>query len=139
LNSGRRGGNVKHLPLAFTEQGVAMLSSVLNSPRAIQVNIAIMRVFVRLRETLSLHKELPRNSPSSNAKSKATTSTSAHSSKPSASSPLRCPNPNLPPEKKAKWASTSAKNSLLIVSRRTTIQNARDCFFVRFIIRLNVR
>ena len=46
------------MPLAFTEQGVAMLSSVLNSPRAIQVNIAIMRVFVQLRETLSLHKEL---------------------------------------------------------------------------------
>jgi hypothetical protein len=58
LNRGGRGRNVKHLPLAFTEQGVAMLSSVLNSPRAIQVNIAIMRVFVRLRETLSLHKEL---------------------------------------------------------------------------------
>ena len=43
---------------AFTEQGVAMLSSVLHSPRAVQVNIAIMRAFVRLRETLSLHKEL---------------------------------------------------------------------------------
>jgi len=43
---------------AFTEQGVAMLSSVLRSPRAVQVNIAIMRAFVRLRETLSLHKEL---------------------------------------------------------------------------------
>jgi hypothetical protein len=54
----KRGQHFKYLPLAFTEQGVAMLSSVLNSPRAIQVNIAIMRVFVRLRETLSLHKEL---------------------------------------------------------------------------------
>src|ERR1051325_6128675 len=54
----KRGDHFKYLPLAFTEQGVAMLSSVLNSPRAIQVNIAIMRVFVRLRETLSLHKEL---------------------------------------------------------------------------------
>jgi hypothetical protein len=43
---------------AFTEQGVAMLSSVLHSPRAVQVNIAIMRAFVRLREALSLHKEL---------------------------------------------------------------------------------
>src|ERR1044071_5166562 len=53
-----RGQHFKYLPLAFTEQGVAMLSSVLNSPRAIQVNIAIMRVFVQLRETLSLHKEL---------------------------------------------------------------------------------
>ena len=44
----------------FTEQGVAMLSSVLRSKRAIHVNIAIMRVFVRLRETLTTHKELAR-------------------------------------------------------------------------------
>ncbi len=43
---------------AFTEQGVAMLSSVLRSKRAIQVHVAIMRAFVRLRETLSLHKDL---------------------------------------------------------------------------------
>ena len=43
---------------AFTEQGVAMLSSVLNSPRAIQVNIAIMRAFVRLRQILSTHADL---------------------------------------------------------------------------------
>jgi len=43
---------------AFTEQGVAMLSSVLRSRRAIRVNIAIMRAFVRLREALSVHKEL---------------------------------------------------------------------------------
>ncbi|MFH1562638.1 MAG: hypothetical protein ABIF11_04360 [Nitrospirota bacterium] len=47
-----------HLPYAFTEQGVAMLSSVLNSERAIVVNIAIMRVFVKFREILSTHKEL---------------------------------------------------------------------------------
>ena len=46
------------LPYAFTEQGVAMLSSVLNSERAVRVNIAIMRVFVKLREMLSTHKEL---------------------------------------------------------------------------------
>jgi len=45
-------------PWAFTEQGVAMLSSVLNSDRAIEVNIAIMRAFVRLREILSTHKDL---------------------------------------------------------------------------------
>lgn len=45
-------------PYAFAEQGVAMLSSVLNSDRAIQVNIAIMRAFVKLRELLSTHKEL---------------------------------------------------------------------------------
>ncbi len=45
-------------PYAFTEQGVAMLSSVLRSERAVLMNIAIMRVFVRLRELLSTHKEL---------------------------------------------------------------------------------
>lgn len=54
-----RGGR-RYLPYAFTEQGVAMLSSVLHSDRAIQVNIAIMRVFVRLRELMSTHKELDR-------------------------------------------------------------------------------
>ena len=43
---------------AFTEQGIAMLSSVLNSPRAIQVNIAIMRAFVQLRALLSTHADL---------------------------------------------------------------------------------
>ncbi|MFH1553034.1 MAG: ORF6N domain-containing protein [Candidatus Omnitrophota bacterium] len=48
----------RHNPYAFTEQGVAMLSSVLNSKRAVQVNIAIMRVFVKLKEMLSTHKEL---------------------------------------------------------------------------------
>jgi len=52
-----RGGR-RHLPYVFTEQGVAMLSSVLNSGRAIQVNIAIMRVFVKLKEMLLAHKEL---------------------------------------------------------------------------------
>ncbi|HQQ06605.1 MAG TPA: ORF6N domain-containing protein [Candidatus Omnitrophota bacterium] len=46
------------MPYAFTEQGVAMLSSVLNSARAIEVNIAIMRAFVKLRELLMTHKEL---------------------------------------------------------------------------------
>jgi hypothetical protein len=45
---------------AFTEQGVAMLSSVLNSERAIQVNVEIMRAFVRLRQILSAHKDLER-------------------------------------------------------------------------------
>ena len=53
----KRGQNIKYLPCAFTEQGVAMLSSVLRSPQAVQVNIAIMRAFVRLRETLSLHRD----------------------------------------------------------------------------------
>lgn len=45
-------------PLVFTEQGVAMLSSVLNSERAIMVNIAIIRVFTKMRELLSTHKEI---------------------------------------------------------------------------------
>jgi len=52
-----RGGR-RYLPYAFTEQGVAMLSSVLNSERAVQVNIAIVRAFVRLRELLSTHKDV---------------------------------------------------------------------------------
>lgn len=47
-------------PYAFTEQGVAMLSSVLRSDRAVKVNIAIMRAFFRLRELLALHKDLAR-------------------------------------------------------------------------------
>ena len=46
--------------MAFTEQGVAMLSSVLRSERAVQVNIAIMRAFVKLREILSSHRDLAR-------------------------------------------------------------------------------
>jgi hypothetical protein len=46
--------------MSLTEQGVAMLSSVLNSKRAVQVNIEIMRAFVRLREILSTHKDLAR-------------------------------------------------------------------------------
>lgn len=55
-----RGKHRKYLPYAFTEQGVAMLSSALNSERAIQVNIEIMRAFVRLRLMLGGHKELAR-------------------------------------------------------------------------------
>jgi hypothetical protein len=51
-------GGRRYLPFAFTEQGVAMLSSVLNSPQAIRVNIEIMRAFVRLREMISTNKEL---------------------------------------------------------------------------------
>ena len=54
-----RGGR-RYLPFVFTEQGVAMLSSVLNSERAIQVNVEIMRAFVRLREMMSTHKDLAR-------------------------------------------------------------------------------
>jgi ORF6N domain len=56
--SNRGRGGRRYLPLAFTEQGVAMLSSVLRSPRAVQVNIAIMRAFVKLREILATHRDL---------------------------------------------------------------------------------
>jgi hypothetical protein len=52
-----RGGR-RYLPYAFTEQGVAMLSSVLNSPRAVKVNIEIMRAFVRLRQIIASHADL---------------------------------------------------------------------------------
>lgn len=53
-----KGKHSKYLPMAFTEQGVAMLSSVLNSKRAIQVNIQIMRAFTKLRTMLSSHEDL---------------------------------------------------------------------------------
>jgi hypothetical protein len=52
------GGARRATPYAFTEQGVAMLSSVLRSERAVQVNIAIMRAFVKLREMLASHRDL---------------------------------------------------------------------------------
>lgn len=51
---------LRYKPMAFTEHGVAMLSSVLNSDQAIEVNIAIMRAFIRLRQMLSSHEELKR-------------------------------------------------------------------------------
>jgi hypothetical protein len=56
----KRGENLKYRPYAFTEQGVAMLSSVLRSERAVKVNIAIMRAFVALRESLETNRELAR-------------------------------------------------------------------------------
>ncbi len=56
----RSWGGRRYLPYAFTEQGVAMLSSVLRSERAIQVNIQIMRTFVKLRKMLASHEELAR-------------------------------------------------------------------------------
>jgi ORF6N domain len=59
LKSGR-GRHSKYLPYAFTEQGVAMLSSVLQSKRAAQVNVEIMRAFVRLRRMLTSNEELAR-------------------------------------------------------------------------------
>ncbi len=57
-NEGR--GGRRYLPYAFTEQGIAMLSTVLRSERAIEVNIAIMRTFVRLRQLLATHEEIAR-------------------------------------------------------------------------------
>jgi hypothetical protein len=57
---GEHGRHRKYLPYAFTEQGVAMLSSVLRSRRAVQVNIEIMRAFVRLRQMLQTNAELRR-------------------------------------------------------------------------------
>ncbi len=56
----KRGQHRKYLPHAFTEQGVAMLSSVLKSKRAIQVNIQIMITFTKIREILATHKDLQR-------------------------------------------------------------------------------
>jgi len=58
ISNGRGGRRTP--PYAFTEQGVAMLSSVLHSPRAIQVNIEIMRAFVRMREIVGAHRDLAR-------------------------------------------------------------------------------
>jgi len=60
LKKAGRGKHRKYLPFAFTEQGVAMLSSILNSKQAIQVNIAIMRAFVLLRRMLLSHEDLAR-------------------------------------------------------------------------------
>jgi len=57
-NEGR--GGRRYLPYAFTEQGIAMLSGVLTSKRAVEVNVAIMRTFVRLRQLLATHEELAR-------------------------------------------------------------------------------
>ena len=56
----KRGQNIKYLPYAFTEQGIAMLSSVLRSPRAAEVNIAIMRTFVQLRRLMDSNRNLAR-------------------------------------------------------------------------------
>ncbi len=53
-----KGRHSKYLPMVFTEQGVAMLSTVLRSEPAIRVNIAIMRVFVQLRQLMATHKDL---------------------------------------------------------------------------------
>ncbi len=57
-NGTSRWGGTRKLPYAFTEQGVAMLSSVLNSDTAIEVNIRIIRIFTRMRELLLTHKDI---------------------------------------------------------------------------------
>ncbi len=54
----KKGRHSKYLPYAFTQEGIAMLSSVLRSHRAVQVNIAIMRTFVKLRELMNSHRDL---------------------------------------------------------------------------------
>lgn len=58
LKKDKRGQHIKYLPYVFTEQGVAMLSSVLKSQRAIEVSIQIVRVFIRMRKLLATHKDL---------------------------------------------------------------------------------
>lgn len=57
ISKSTRGGT-RYLPFAFTEHGVAMLSSVLNSPRAIQMNIYIIRAFIKMRELISIDRDL---------------------------------------------------------------------------------
>ncbi len=56
----KRGQHIKHRPYAFTEHGILMLSSILNSERAVQVNIQIMRAFIRLRQLLATNANLER-------------------------------------------------------------------------------
>jgi len=58
LDKNGRGKHSKYLPFAFTEQGVAMLASVINSPKAIEINIQIVRAFVFLRQYALTHKDL---------------------------------------------------------------------------------
>jgi ORF6N domain len=59
LNVGR-GHNVKYLPLAFTEHGAIMAATILNSPRAVEMSVYVVRAFVKLREVLASHAELAR-------------------------------------------------------------------------------
>ena len=62
MTSSQKYRGTKYRPYAFTEEGVAMLSSVLKSKRAVKVNIAIMRAFVKLRQTLEANRELAQKS-----------------------------------------------------------------------------
>jgi len=68
-SSSSQWGGTRYPPMAFTEQGIAMLSSVINSEMAIEVNIQIMRAFVKLREMLATHKDLSRKLESLERKS----------------------------------------------------------------------
>jgi len=54
----KRGQNIKYLPFAFTEHGAIMAANVLNSPRAVQMSVFVVRAFVRLRQMITAHKEL---------------------------------------------------------------------------------
>jgi phage regulator Rha-like protein len=54
----KRGQNVKYLPFVFTEHGAIMAANVLNSPRAVQMSVFVVRAFVRLRQMVSAHKEI---------------------------------------------------------------------------------
>ena len=80
-NEGR--GGRRYRPYVFTEQGIAMLSGVLTSARAIEVNIAIMRTFVRLRQLLAAHEDLPASWKTCAATSRNRVSRFKPSSKPS--------------------------------------------------------
>lgn len=60
IGTSRGHGGRRYLPYVFTQEGVAMLSSVLRSQRAVRVNVQIMRAFVRLRDVLAVHKDLAR-------------------------------------------------------------------------------
>ena len=82
----KRGQHFKYLPCVFTQEGVAMLSSVLRSPRAVQVNIAIMRVFVRCAKRWPCTRTSPATWRSWSGRSKAMTRASAICLTPSASS-----------------------------------------------------
>jgi hypothetical protein len=59
LNSGR-GSNVKYLPMAFTEHGAIMAATILNSPRAEQMSVYVVRAFVKIRESLAAHTVMAR-------------------------------------------------------------------------------
>jgi predicted AAA+ superfamily ATPase len=59
LNAGR-GHNVKYLPLAFTEHGAIMAATILNSPRAVEMSVYVVRAFVKLRDVLASHADLAR-------------------------------------------------------------------------------